>query len=198
MELNSTVLHNALWLLGERLQGKLADPVRLVVCGGSALIALDLASRSTNDVDVLAMVSADGELVSPVPFPESLKAALGEVATLIGLPENWLNYGPSSDSGGLFQCGLPDGLLDRAHPSDFGDCLRVYFIDRRDQVFLKVFAAADSLGVHVNDLIALNPTDEELEEAALWCFTHDPSVGFRGILRTMYTELGYDNVAERL
>lgn len=198
MDLNSIVLQNALRLLGERLQKKQADPVRLVVCGGSALIALDLASRSTTDVDVLAMVSTDGELVSPVPFPEALKKALDDVSILLGLPADWLNYGPSSNSGGLFQCGLPDGLLDRAHSSDFGKCLRVYFIDRRDLVFLKVFAAADSLGVHVNDLIALDPTDEELEAAALWCFTHDPSEGFRGILQTMFKELGYENVAERL
>jgi len=197
-ELDRKLLQEALLLLGERLRSKEADPIRLVVCGGSALVALDLVSRSTVDVDVVAMVSADGDLLSPVPFPGVLTEALDEVATLLELPSDWLNYGPGRDSGGLFQCGLPDGLLDRAHPSNYGAHLQIFFIDRRDQVFFKVFAAADRLGVHVADLVALDPTPEEMEAAALWCMTHDPSEGFRGILQSMFEQLGYNDVAERL
>ena len=196
--LNGKILDEALGILGERLQFKGADPVRLVVCGGSALIALNLVTRSTNDVDVVAMVSENGELFSPVPFPEILAEAVDEVATLLELQADWLNYGPSSNSGGLFQTGLPDGLLQRAHQSEYGDYLQVFFIDRRDQVFFKVFAAADRLGVHVDDLVALNPTSEEMEAAALWCITHDPSDGFRGILISMFEELGYEDAAKRL
>ena len=196
--LNGKILDEALGILGERLQFKGADPVRLVVCGGSALIALNLVTRSTNDVDVVAMVSENGELFSPVPFPEILAEAVDEVATLLELQADWLNYGPSSNSGGLFQTGLPDGLLQRAHQSEYGDYLQVFFIDRRDQVFFKVFAAADRLGVHVDDLVALNPTSEEMEAAALWCITHDPSDGFRGILISMFKELGYEDAAKRL
>ena len=196
--LNGKVLDEALQLLGERLRLKRADPVRLVVCGGSALIALNLVSRSTNDVDVVAMVSENGELFSPVPFPEILADAVDEVATLLKLQADWLNYGPSSNAGGLFQSGLPDGLLHRAHQSEYGAHLQVFFIDRRDQVFFKVFAAADRLGVHVDDLVALNPTPEEMEAAALWCMTHDPSDGFRGILISMFEELGYEDAAKRL
>jgi hypothetical protein len=196
--LNGKILDEALGILGERLQFKGADPVRLVVCGGSALIALNLVTRSTNDVDVVAMVSENGELFSPVPFPEILAEAVDEVATLLELQADWLNYGPSSNSGGLFQTGLPDGLLQRAHQSEYGDYLQVFFIDRRDQVFFKVFAAADRLGVHVDDLVALNPTSEEMEAAALWCMTHDPSDGFRGILISMFEEPGYEDAAKRL
>ncbi len=195
---NSRALEEALRLLGERLRLKEADQVRLVVCGGGALISLNLVSRSTSDVDVVAMVSANGELLSPVPFPGILKEALDEVATLLELQGDWLNYGPSSNSGGLFQNGLPHDLLDRAHPSEYGAHLQVFFIDRRDQVFFKVFAAADRLGVHVDDLIALDPSPEEMEAAALWCITHDPSEGFRGILQSMFEELGYENVAKKL
>ncbi len=101
--LNGQTLQEALRMLGERLQVKEADPVRLVVCGGSALIALDLVSRSTVDVDVVAMVSNDGELLAPIPFPAVLSEALDEVATLLGLPSHWLNCGPSRDSGGLLE-----------------------------------------------------------------------------------------------
>jgi|GEM_PF-125272 len=196
--INGALLQDALLLLGQRLQVREADPLQLVVCGGSALIALDLISRSTSDVDVVAMVSAEKVLYSPAPFPPVLKDAANEVASLLGLPEEWLNHGPSSDSGGLFQCGLPSGLLQRSHPTDFGDCLRVYFIDRIDQIFFKVYAAADRMGVHVDDLIALDPAPEELVEAALWCMSHDPSEEFRHILISMYQQLGFEDAADDL
>lgn len=90
MAFKGKVLDEALRLLEERLRLKRADPVRLVVCGGSALIALNLVSRSTNDVDVVAMVSENGELFSPVPFPEILADAVDEVATLLELQADWL------------------------------------------------------------------------------------------------------------
>ena len=198
VKLDGKLLQEALQMLGERLRLKEAAPVRLVVCGGSALIALDLVSRSTTDVDVVAMVSSEGEPLAPVPFPAKLSEALDDVATLLELPGNWLNNAPSRDSGGLFQFGLPEGLLERAHRSDFGPHLQVFFIDRIDQVFFKVFAAADSMGVHVDDLIALDPTPKEMEAAARWCMTHDPSVGFRRILKSMFEQLGYGDVAERM
>ena len=198
VEMNKNSMLEALQVLGERLRLKRSSPVQLVVCGGSALLALDLVLRSTADIDVVALTTSDGELLSPSPFPEGLPEAILDVAELQGLPEYWLNYGPSRDSGGLFQCGLPEGLLGRAHRRDFGDHLRVYFIDRYDQIHFKVFAAADSLGVHVDDLMALNPTSEEMEAAASWCVTHDPSDGFRLILKSMFEQLGFGDVAERL
>ncbi len=42
--INCTLLQDALLLLGQRLQVKKADPLQLVVCCGSALIAMDLIS----------------------------------------------------------------------------------------------------------------------------------------------------------
>ncbi len=198
MKLSNSNLEAALSMLGERLHMKDAPSVRLVVCGGSALIAMGLVSRTTDDVDVVALVDAHQQLISPVPFPEYLKESIRDVSILMNLPEHWLNYGPSSDSGGLFQTGLPEGLLTRAHRKDYGSHLITYFIDRIDQIHFKVFAAADSLGIHVDDLILLNPSDREMENAAQWCMTHDPSEGFRKILISMYEQLGYDDVAERL
>lgn len=50
MELSNSNLETALSMLEERLHIKNAPPVRLVVCGGSALIARGLVSRSTKDV----------------------------------------------------------------------------------------------------------------------------------------------------
>ena len=198
MKLNSSNLEAALSMLGERLRLKDTPSVRLVVCGGSALIAMELVSRTTDDVDVVALVDAHQQLISPAPFPEYLKESIREVAILMGLSGQWMNNGPSSDSGGLFQTGLPEGLLARAYRKDYGSHLTAYFIDRVDQIHFKVFAAADILGVHVDDLVSLDPSPQELENAARWCMTHDPSEGFRMILLSMYEQLGYGDVAEKL
>lgn len=73
----------------------------------------------------------------------------------------------------------------------------MYYIDRRDQIFFKVYAA-DQLGVHVDDLIALDPTSDEMPAAARWCMTHYPSKEFRYILISMFQQLGYEDVAGQL
>ncbi|MCD4707749.1 MAG: hypothetical protein K8S62_08420 [Candidatus Sabulitectum sp.] len=36
------------------------------------------------------------------------------------------------------------------------------------------------------------------EALLLWCMTHDPSDRFRGILISMFEELGYEDAAKRL
>jgi len=198
LELDRNGLCNVLQTLGDRLRVMNSTPVHLVICGGSALIELDLVSRTTSDVDVVALANSQGELLSPVPLPIKLKQAVDEVAVLHGLSEQWLNNGPSSDEGGLFQEGLPKGLLERAHEERFGTHLTVYFIDRYDQIHLKVYAAADRMGVHVSDLMALEPTSDEMEQAAGWCIKLDPSEEFRVIIKTMFKELGYGDVAEKL
>lgn len=71
--LNSTTLQRSLTLLGERLMMKGSERLQLVVCGGASLIVLGIVSRSTADVDVVAMASWDGYLYSPVPFPRELR-----------------------------------------------------------------------------------------------------------------------------
>ncbi len=59
----------------------------MVVCGGSALIALGLIQRATKDVDVVALMDSERRLVSPAPLPGSLLKAAKEVARDMGLPE---------------------------------------------------------------------------------------------------------------
>lgn len=97
-------------LLAGRLDLAQTEPVRLVVCGGSALIAMGLRQRTTRDVDVVALLDAMNELTSPDPLPEFLLTAAAQVARDLGLSDNWLNNGPSRGEGGLFQMGLPAGL----------------------------------------------------------------------------------------
>lgn len=175
----------ALEALSEQLQA--ADlHFELVVVGGTALVWLGLVDRATRDVDVVGLLSAAG-LVSSEPLPAGLASAASRVALDLGLPENWLNSGPTA----LLDSGLPEGFLDRAHRVEIAPTLVVFFADRYDQIHLKLYAVVDQGGGrHEADLRALAPTPEELVAAARWTTTHDPSPGFRSGLRLALERLG--------
>jgi hypothetical protein len=190
-------IDQALSLLAGRLDLAQTDPVRLVICGGSALIAMSLRRRTTRDMDVVALLSAAQEPISPDPLPDFLLRAADQVARDLGLFEGWLNNGPSRGEGGLFQMGLPEGFVRRLTEKKYGPRLAVYFIGRLDQIHFKLYAAADQRdGTHLNDLKALHPTAEELEAAARWAMTHDVSEGFKMVLKELLTQLGHESVAE--
>jgi hypothetical protein len=192
-------LERALKLLGARLDFAQAPAIGLVVCGGSALIALGLIKRTTRDVDVLALMNSSGDLISPDPLPSYLLNTAKEVARDLGLAVDWLNNGPSRDAGGIFQLGLPEGIASRLHARTYGDRLTIHFIGRFDQIHLKLYAAVDSgEGTHLDDLLSLKPDDVELETAARWAMTHDVSPAFRMILKDMLRQFGYESVANRI
>ena len=96
-----------------------------MVCGGTALIAMGLYERTTRDVDILALSDDNGRLLDPAPLPPEIVRAADEVADDLGLPDDWLNNGPSSGDGGLFRLGLPRGLSDRLDWRTFGSHLDV-------------------------------------------------------------------------
>ena len=145
------------------------------------------------------MALADsGALISPDPFPGALRQAVVEAAEDLGLAEDWLNNGPSKGEGGLYQMGLPAGLAARMQSRSFGPHFTVHLVDRLDQIHFKLYAAADRGGYHIEDLLALRPTSDEVEGAARWAMGHDVSAGFKGVLKDLLEKLGYANVAERL
>jgi len=192
-------IDQALSLLAGRLELAQTDPVRLVICGGSALIAMSLRQRTTRDMDVVALLSAAQEPISPDPLPDFLLRAADQVARDLGLFEGWLNNGPSRGEGGLFQMGLPEGFVGRLTEKEYGPRLAIYFIGRLDQIHFKLYAAVDQRdGTHLNDLTALHPTAAELEAAARWAMTHDGSEGFKMVLKELLTQLGHESVAERI
>jgi hypothetical protein len=196
-EITTSQLETALGLLSGRLDLAQTEPIRLVVCGGSALIATGLRKRTTKDVDIVALMNTSAHLVSPDPLPDFLLQAAKQVARDLGLFDNWLNNGPSSGEGGLYQMGLPLGIVERLTARKYGPRLTVYFIGRLDQIHFKLYAAADQRdGTHLTDLRALNPADAELEMAARWAMTHDISEGFKTILKETLQELGHESVAE--
>eukprot|EP00831_Metopus_contortus_P072514 TRINITY_DN66162_c0_g1_i1.p2 TRINITY_DN66162_c0_g1~~TRINITY_DN66162_c0_g1_i1.p2 ORF type:complete len:160 (-),score=33.06 TRINITY_DN66162_c0_g1_i1:369-848(-) len=120
--------------------------------------------------------------------------AANQVRRILDLPQNWLNNGPAAQ----FQIGLPDGFAERLHKVIVGEKLEMYYIDRRDQIFFKTYASADRGGYHVTDLLALNPAEDELVDAARWCMTQDVSLEFHQIIKDMFRKLGVKSVSDRI
>ena len=72
--INVSKLNEALSLLNEHLFLDDAPATEIVVCGGSALIATGLVPRTTQDVDIVALMKAE-VLVDSEPLPDYLLAA---------------------------------------------------------------------------------------------------------------------------
>jgi hypothetical protein len=161
----------------------------LVVIGGSGLLAIDVISRSTTDVDVLAL-ELRGELVSADPLPQELLDAATIVAHDFGLMTNWLNPGPTS----LLALGLPEGFSDRLIRRSYGPALRVSFAARIDQIFFKLYAATDRREPRdVADLRQLDPTAAELRAAARWARTHNMPGPFDDAIARALADLGVED-----
>ena len=185
--------------LGEQLESLSDKPVELLVCGGSALNVLGLVRRATKDVDILAYIerSEKGEtfLIKADSLSPELVLAAKKVARDFNLPDDWLNTGPAS----TVDLGLPNGFMERATARVFGNKLAIHFLGHYDQIHFKLYAAVDQgAGKHLDDLLALKPTAEEIEYAARWSMTHDVSEGYRQNLKSLLDHLGFTDVAERL
>ncbi len=171
-----TAIESALSLVGERL-AHANQPCAIVVLGGAAMNLLGIVDRPTVDVDVLARCDASGAIHPPDPLPETLHRAIVAVARDLGLLESWMNTAVADQ----WQFGLPPGLADRIVWRMFG-ALRVGIVGRRDLICFKLYASADQTGpesVHVRDLVALTPSEEELLWAGEWVRAQDPAAPFQ-------------------
>lgn len=186
-------LNTVLQLLNEQLVLYDCPATAIVVCGGSALIATGLVPRTTQDIDIIALMKGE-TLCDSEPLPDYLVEAACRVGEMMNLPADWLNNGPASQ----FSMGLPPGFQERLTTVAAGEKLTVHYIGRLDQIFFKTYASADRGGYHVSDLRALNPSIEELSAAAKWCMTQDVSEAFRTILLDMFTKLGWQDVCKGL
>jgi hypothetical protein len=183
--------------LGDQLAATGSERLDLLVCGGSALHALHLASRTTKDVDVVARIEGgdgNGAMCRPDPFSPNLAEAVKKVGRDFGLKDDWFNPGPAS----ALDFGLPEGVLTRAEVSHYGPLLTVRFFSRYDQIHFKLYAAVDQGGKHYADLLELRPTAEELFAAAKWSMTHDVSETYKGEVKRILTGMGHNDVAERI
>lgn len=182
------VAEDLLRALGEQLAA-VRERFELVVIGGSGMLALGLVERSTRDVDIVALRHGS-KFRRASPLPKALQIARDRVARDFGLPQTWLNPGPTD----LLEFGLPEGFVDRLESRSYGEGLTVHFASRLDQIHFKLYAAVDQgAGKHSSDLEALSPTKEELLQAARWTRTHDPSPGFEDVLRRLLSHFGVDD-----
>lgn len=118
--------------------------------------------------------------------------ARDRVARDFDLAGNWLNSGPTE----LLRWGLPEGFLTRIVTRRYGKALAVHFAGRLDQIHFKLYAMVDQAGGrHEADLRALRPSPEELIAAAHWSITHDPSPGYRMVLKEALKALGVEDGA---
>jgi len=179
-----TPISEAIEALGEILAAE-GESVAVVVVGGTAMIVQGYVERVTRDVDIIA-IGRDGEegkprsIEPPDPLPEPLARAISRVARDFNLPDDWMN----TTAGLQWETGLPPGFADRIHWRQYGG-LWLGLADRHDLILMKLYAAADNEGpssVHYQDLLALRPTHDELDAAAIWVRAQDTSPEFSRIL----------------
>ena len=181
--------------LSEQLKAKGAGTIEMVVCGGAALNILGFVSRPTEDVDVIAFVKQNKELIKARPLLPELVEAAKRVREDFNLTDNWLNAGPAD----VMDLGLPDGLMNRVETRKYGKALTIHFLSRYDQIYFKLYAVIDQgYGRHYDDLMELNPTANELESAARWSMTHDTSEEFRQVLIDFLKQIGQKDEAARI
>lgn len=185
--------------LAEQIEVQGVRRLEIVVCGGAALNILGFVKRTTKDIDLIAYVDEgkDGITVitkaSPLK-PELIKAA-EKVQKDFNLPDKWINAAPAV----VVDLGLPQGLMDRVETRVYGKSLIVDFLSRFDQIHFKLYATVDqSGGKHLDDLMALKPTHEEMEQASLWSMSQDVSEGYKGALKDMLSKIGFQDVADKL
>jgi hypothetical protein len=190
MQLTDQNLDAALWILGKLLANRKTAGYWLVVCGGSALLVQKITSRSTHDVDVLALRDWNGGVDGASPLPEPLKLAAGQVAEELRLEANWLNSAASLHFPDLHQ--LPVSFWQEMETRDYGDFLRISFVTRSGQIHLKIFAALNRAQPRdFDDLRALAPSSAETEDALRWLLANIPVLAFRNKLPELLIHLGH-------
>lgn len=160
----------------EALDQKLAEAGEqrdLIVCGGAALLVLDISDRQTNDVDVLL------PKLDPV-----LIAISAEVAKQFGLDPGWFNNGPES-----LARDLENGWEDRATIAYKGRALCVKVLGRRDLIASKLFALCDREENDLDDLVKLQPSFEEIDSLKQWVLDREASELWPARVEKCFTKL---------
>ena len=197
MDLDAERVTTALKLVGQLLTQRRQGPFHLVVCGGSALVARGLISRSTIDVDLLANVNqVDGEYkISPLPYPmpADLAKAARDVAGEMDLRANWLNGNASLMFPELGD--LPEWFWREVERRAYGMDLTVDYVSRRGQILLKTYAALNREEERdAEDLLALAPDGAETLEAVRWVLANMKMLEHRERLPHVLGILGHEDI----
>lgn len=158
------------------------------------MCVLEILSRATKDVDALAFIM-DGHNLKPIEtFSPEMDRAILATAKIHGFEEDWFN----AEATILLKHGLPEGILERSsqHARQYGPCLRVQFIGRSDQVALKLYAAMDPAKGrrHEEDLVAMEPTKDEIKHTLTWLCAWPSNEAFKKRLALLVEGLGFGNL----
>ena len=183
---DTDTLEQALKALGDLLLYA-GEIHRVVVVGGVAIVLGGYHSRSTADVDVIARVEdveAQPLLIPPDPLPGPLLQAIEQVGNDFGLDPEWMNTVVAKQ----WDQGLPPYAAEELTWRTYGG-LEVGLAGRKTLIALKLFAAVDlgARSVHMQDLLRLVPSEEELVEAASWVVTQDVSPIFQSNVQEAVT-----------
>jgi hypothetical protein len=161
-------VERALTELGRQMALRDADHIAVVCCGASALCVLGLLARRTLDIDAIGLIGSNEEIASIDEFSPEVNDAIAAAGLSLGLLPGWFNGAASA----VLVRGLPVGALERSagHAKDFGPCLTARFMARMDLIALKMYAALDpgEGRRHVKDLVAIDPSREELLHGIEW------------------------------
>lgn len=197
--LDQHIVEDSLNLLGELLAARKERLIHLVVSGGAALLAAEIVSRTTHDVDVIAMRGeVDGDILDGHPLPEFLKECVREVAEEKRLRANWLNASTAMLMIDLRR--FPGDFLTDLVDRSYGEWLRVSFIGRSGQIYLKFYAAvARDEARDLADLRALAPNEIEVDRVARW-LVEEEVVSKAEIprLARIVSELGHHDLVSRI
>jgi hypothetical protein len=156
--LGPALLRPILESLDAKLQAR-GEPRELVVCGGGALLILNLIDRQTRDIDV---ITPELDLV--------LKEIAAEVGQEFGLEPGWLNNGPASLARDLEQ-----GWETRVQLIYQGKRLKMYSLSSRDLLASKLFAYCDRDEDDLSDILKMAPSISEIESLQGWVLARDAS-----------------------
>lgn len=190
MDLSQQNLEQALQLLGSVLAARKESGFWLVVCGGSALLAQEIITRSTGDVDVLALRDWEGGVGRAIPLPPALKEAATDVAGELQLGGYWLNSEASLHFPDLRM--LPGTFWQDLETREYGPYLKISFVTRSGQIQLKTYAALNRAKPRdLEDLRNLAPNSEEIQAAVCWLLDNIPVLSHRDKLPDLLTHLGH-------
>lgn len=156
------------------LDGRVRERIDLYIIGGANLIAGGFQGRETKDIDV----------ISPPRFSQEFLKAIQYIAGKEGMEPDWLNTMPSRD-----ERFLADGWKKRAILFYAGKYLKVFMISRIDMVGLKLAATLDRVDPDLEDLLIMNPTEEEWEFGRQWARQYDANPDWPEAIDRLVEEL---------
>ena len=132
-----------------------------VAIGGVPLNLLGIISRETRDCDIIDPVIPKEIEELALDFAKKNRTQGGTIE------DKWFNNGPIS-----LKDKLPDGWQKRLQLIFKGDALTLFCLGREDLLKTKLLGLCDR-AIDKPDCIAMNPTRDELRNAATWLKDQD-------------------------